>query len=643
MRRLAAWGIVVLQIAALGAWGAPPALGAEYELNTQARYDVRPDDGLILVSVTATLTNTTPDPDGQFSVFSELKLAIHDDAASVSATDADGDLDVSVARERGVNVATVALRTDLRFEESAEITLRYRLADTETAQLRVRPSVVVFPAWGFGTASRVTVRIPPDYEIRVDGDDLSAENADGATVLTSGRIANPAAWLALVTATSPTTFTTYSASVPLDGGTADLQVQAFADDAAWGERTRDLLQHALPRMERLIAQPYPHVGPLVVTEAVVGGSGDFAESDTEPQVQLAYDAPPFTALHQIAHVWLRPEIIGDRWIREGLASHVAADVGAELGVEPPYDPAAETEHRAAEAFPLAQWAADTNIARADYAFAASWALIDQIASETGPDVLWTVLQRVAGGVGPYDPVGAESPEPSATTPEPLVTRAFLDQLETVGEAALAEQFGALVLATEDAALLPAREEARSAFDELRTSAEPWDVPQPIVGAMESWSFDAAHDLIADADEWIALRDDLRSRMSAVGLALPTRLHDAFRAHGGGPEAVQEIAAERAVVDAYTLSLNGANGPRSLLERIGLLGGPTPEARLSDANSMFADGDLVEAAAAIADADRLVATAEMGGALRLASLGIAVLVALALIVLLLRRRRSAASR
>jgi hypothetical protein len=643
MRRLAAWGIVAVQIAALLAWGVPAASGAEYELNTQATYDVRPDDGLILVAVTATLTNTTPDPDGQFSVFSEVKLAIHDDAASVTASDGDGDLKVSVARERGVNVATVALREDLRFEQSAEITLRYRLADTESAQLRVRPSVIVFPAWGFGTGSRVTVKLPADYEIQVDGDDLSAEAADGGTVLTSGRIANPAAWLALVTATSATPLTTVSTSVPLDGGTADLQVRAFADDAAWGERTRDLLLRALPLMEQRIGQPYPHVGPLVVTEAVIGGTGEFAENDDESQVLLAYDAPPFTALHQIAHVWLRPETIGDRWIREGLASHVAADVGAEIDVAPPYDPAAETEERAAQAFPLAEWTPETDVARSDYGFAASWAFMDEIARDAGADVLRTVLQRVAGGVGPYEPVGAEPPGSTAGAPEPLATRAFLDQLETVGEAGLAERFGALVLAPEDADLLPARDEARRAFAELRASAEPWDVPEPIVDAMESWSFDAAQALIAAADEWVALRDDLRSRMAGVGLAMPTRLRDAFRVHGGGPDSLQEIEAERSVVDAYTVSLAGANGPRSLLERIGLLGGPTPEAQLSSANTMFADGDLVEAAAAIADADRLVATAEMSGALRLVSLGIAVLVVLVLVVLLIRRRRSAASR
>ena len=90
--------------------------------------------------------------------------------------------------------------------------------------------MVVFPAWSFGTASEVSVAVPDGYEVRVDGDALT--EADGRLV--SGPIENPAAWLALVTATRPAEYTTFDATVPLDGGTADLQVRAFADDEAVG-------------------------------------------------------------------------------------------------------------------------------------------------------------------------------------------------------------------------------------------------------------------------------------------------------------------------------------------------------------------------------------------------------------------------
>jgi len=54
-----------------------------------------------------------------------------------------------------------------------ELDLTYTLADGDDPQLRVRPSVVVFPAWGFGTTSEVTVTVPGGYEVRVDGDPLT--------------------------------------------------------------------------------------------------------------------------------------------------------------------------------------------------------------------------------------------------------------------------------------------------------------------------------------------------------------------------------------------------------------------------------------------------------------------------------------
>ena len=127
---------------------------------TSAAYDVRPGEGEIGVSVQITFTNTTPDPAGQFSVFDQIKLAVHDGATEVTATDAEGALEATVQVEDGVNVATIALRDDLRFEESVELDLAYTLADGTDPQVRIRPSVIVFPAWSFGTASEVSIAIP---------------------------------------------------------------------------------------------------------------------------------------------------------------------------------------------------------------------------------------------------------------------------------------------------------------------------------------------------------------------------------------------------------------------------------------------------------------------------------------------------
>jgi hypothetical protein len=625
-------------LALLGGLAPQAVSAAEYRLDTQATYEVRPDDRLIQVTVAAALTNTTPDPDGQFSVFSDVKLAVHDGATSVSASDDEGALKVTVRQERGVNVATVALREGLRFEQTANVTLSYRLPDTEAGQLRVRPSVVVFPAWGFGTASKVTVRIPDRYEIRLDGNELTASSARGMTTLTSGHIAAPADWLALVTATAASATETSTASVPLSGGTVDLQVEAFADDAAWADRSISLLEQALPLIEERLGLPYSHVGPLVLTESVAGVSD--VEVDDGSQILLAYDAPQFTVLRRVTEVWLQPELVSDRWIREGLASHLAAVVAGELDIAAPYDPVARTEARAAAAFQLAEWPAAATPEANAYGEAASWMLMDEIENAAEDDVIPLVLSRAAAGIGPFADAASTPPEPTGEAVQPLDSRSFLDQLETVGVADLGARFGALVFGAEDAALLPARAEALASLRALEAAAGDWSAPDPVLAAMRSWDFDAASAGADAAREWIARRDELLARISELGLAAPARLQQAYRSDGGGPTALTELEAEAAAVEAYSAGLAAVNAPRSLIERIGLVGGPAPEARLAAANGLFADGDLAGAAAEIGEADRLIANAEMTGALRLASLAAAVAIVLAAIIILGRRRRSA---
>jgi hypothetical protein len=645
MRRLGAIvSLVVVVLAATAAPGGPvrPVVAAEYTLETTAAYDVRPDAGQIGVVIQMTFTNTTPDPEGRFSVFSEIKLAIHDGATGITATDDDGELDVSVAVEDDVNIATVALSEDLRFEESVEIEVRYALEDGTDPQLRIRPSVVVFPAWGFGTASQVSVSIPNGYEVRIDGDPLSESGGR----LVSGAIEDPARWLALVTATKPVEYTSFDANVPLGGGTADLEVRAFADDAAWGERTLSLIERALPLMEEEIGLPYPRVGGLILIESVASDASGFAETaNAGTEILVAFDQPPFTALHQVAHVWLSSALIDSRWIREGMASEIAARVATELDVERPYDPAAESTERAEAAFPLDAWAAAAEPAVEGYAHAASWAFISELSEAVGADALRTVLVRVASSIGPYaeSEIEAVAPADGATAQAPLTSRGLLDQLQTVTDADLSEQFAARVFGEADAALLPARAEARAAFDGLLADADGWGAPDPVRAAMTDWSFDDAERQMADAVAWLAARDDLLREMEAAGLSAPDRLQQAYRSFGGGPEAVAELDAQRSVVEAYTATAGDVNGSRTFLERVGLIGGPDPAQQMTLANGRFADGDLRGSVEAITEAQRILGSAEAGGMVRLVSAGLVVLILAILAVLLFRRRAYTAAR
>ena len=630
---------VVLLLGSFAPTAAPPVRAAEYTMETRAEYVVRPDDGLIDVTVAITFTNTTPDPEGQFSVFDEVKIAIHDEAAEVAAEDAEGPLDVAVAVENDVNVATIGLREDLRYEEAAELSVTWTLADSEDPRLRVRPSVVVFPAWGFGTASEVRVEIPAAYEVRVDGDVL--EESGGA--LTSGPIEDPSRWLALVTALRPVEYEHIDANVPLGGGTADLRVRSFADDRAWGERISALLVEALPLIEEEVGLPYPRIGQLIVTETVAtGGSGFGEQPDGGTEIAIAFDQPPFTAVHQATHVWISPALVESRWLREGLTSAVAARVTEALELELPFVPAERAAELAESAFPLDAWTADGGVDGEAYGYAASWAFIEQLQALVGPEAIRTVLARVAGGIGPYQSADVEPdplPDGVAAPASPLTTRSFLDQLEMVSGVRVSDAFAERVLTADDVALLPERAAARAAFDELREAGDSWQAPDPVRGAMTAWQFTDAREQIEVAAAWLVRRDELLEAMQAAGLSAPDRLRQAYRTYGGGAEAVDELEAERAVVDAYTTTAAQVNGERSFVERVGLIGGPDPAAQLNLANGRFTDGDLRGAIEAVTEAQRIVASAETGGIVRIASAMLVIVLALALAVLLVRRRAS----
>jgi hypothetical protein len=619
------------------------AAGNEYRMETKATYLVQPAKRMIAVSVKVTFTNTTPDPAGKFSVFESVPLALQDGARSAAARDGKGELKVELARDQrnDVNIAAVSLRAPLRFNKSTTFTLTYSLPDGGVPSLRIRPSAIVFPAWSFGTKGDVRIDLPSAYEVLAAGDHLTASTSGDTTVLQSGTIATPASWLAQVTATQPSAYVTLSRSVTLKGGSADLQVRSWQDDPEWGDRTLELLAGALPRLEAAIGVPYPHVGPLVVTESAAVAPAGIGEpaGESDQELQVIFDEPAFTALHELAHVWIGSGLAADRWIREGLASYYAEKIAAELKVKLPYDPATQLTRLKADAFPLAGWALDEPPERDRYGYAASWALIDEIAGSAGAEAISLVLQRTATGVDSYQPVtgGTTLGEPGHAAIA-LDSRRFLDQLERVSPKPISPLFVARVLTAADVALLPKRTEAHTAFGRLVAAAGDWGTPAPIRQRLSDWDFDGALPMIAAATGWLKERDALVARVEATGLTAPQRLKDRYVESGGGAASKAELEAEGAVASAYVAALGRANRQRSLVERIGLAAGPEPSARLAAANALFASGDLAAAADATAEAQRALDGAGTAGWLRLASVIVALAAIVGLLVALTSRSR-----
>jgi hypothetical protein len=157
--------------------------------------------------------------------------------------------------------------------------------------------------------------------------------------------------------------------------------------------------------------------------------------------------------------------------------------------------------------------------------------------------------------------------------------------------------------------------------------------------MTAWQFADATTLIDAAEAWLTDRDALLADMEAAGLSRPDRLPQAFRSSGGGAEAIEELAAERTVVDAYVSAAERINAPRTFMARLGLVGGTDPANQLDLASGRFAEGDLRGALASLEQAVRAMDSAETAGLVRVVSLALLVIGLAAVAVAVFRRRAS----
>ena len=640
-RRIGAVACAAAVVAAVSV-GAPARASAPYVLRTNAVYRIDPAAGAAGVTVSVTFTSTTPDPPGGFSSFRSVPLTLQADVSNVVAHDRAGSLRVSLARQASRTVATVALRAPLRYRRSASFTMTYRLADGADPHVRVRASSLMVPIWGFGTSSTVSVHLPAGYESRVSGGPLATTMQQGAVVLSSGTIRDPSSWSALLVAARSTEYVTVSRSVALDGGTVDLQVRSFVDDRAWGASTLDLAGEALPALQQAVGLPYLGVGPLVITESLPSGIGILAEPASGAQeIAVAFDATPFTVLHQLAHVWVGTGFASERWIREGLASHLAAIAARKLQIPAPARAAGDAPPSQAAAIALATWSPAGQLSAANpavdaWAYAASWAFVDALAASLGEARLTLVLQRVARGVPAYDTAAADGTASTSVQFQPVDSRRFLDQVEEVGGGQPAlDAFRARVFPSSARALLDLRSRARAAYTTLLAAAGEWGPPEPIRRAMEGWRFDEALVSIAHAQRWLNDRDRLLVAARRAGLSTPDRLAMRWRSDGGDDVARRELNAEAAFLQAYIGAGGRIDGPNPI-ESLGLLWGSEPRAVLAGAAGLYAGGDLDAAAAAIDRALSVDAGAQGAGVVRLAA-GLAALSVLAAGLLLALRR------
>jgi hypothetical protein len=638
LRRTLAAALAAYLVLAPGS--ARPALAAAPELQivSDTTYEVRPQQGVVHVTVSGSATSYAADSGDTRYYFPAMRLVIFAGATSLAATASGSAARVTVIEaDDHQQLIEVAFNRDLFDRQSTSFRLEYDLrTGASGGEVRVGANVARFPVWAIGSeetpGSSVAISLPRGFALDLQGEPLpAAEPRDGGGhVYRWTAIDDPLLFWLFATADLATitqdTYQDYTTQVSIPGQELQVVVRAWADDADWGTRTSARMAQALPILADLIGVRYFGTQRLVVTETVSrslnGYAGIFDNSQAEDEIQVSFDADDTVTLHEAAHAWFNASLSSDRWLLEGFASWYGAEAAKRLEIVPETFPL--TAELRSAAFPLADWGhpgVESEL-REGYAYAASLTVVDEIAGRAGTDGLAAVFAAMAADEAAYQPLDAAIADVSYS--HPTNWRYFLDLLEERTDAGYADIMREWIVTSDDRRRLDERSHARAAYVHLLSRLDGWQIPDPIRRAMNAWSFGPAEAAIDAADEVLDTRENVLDRAHRLELALPLEeVQAGFEGDGIDRAAAVEAEIDGSL-DAYTSALEASRQEVDLVASVGLLG-TDPMADLAASSAALEAGDWEAADAAAARATATWRAAAGDGALRLAIGGGSVLV------------------
>ncbi|MBI3746266.1 MAG: hypothetical protein HY264_07020 [Chloroflexi bacterium] len=581
-------------------------------LVTRTTYDVLPAENRVAVTVAITATSHLRDTVTRQFYADRAYLAVVPTGSKFRLSAAAGSPSVAVA-SKGPAGTVLLLRFGSRLGagSSLAMSLTFEIADPGGAPdrpIRISPSLVAFQAWALGTpdvaGSTVRVRLPADYAVVVGRGPLAGPTTepDGHLDFDSAVLSTPATFVADILADRPGDLVPTSQSITVGGTEVTLLSRSWPDDPAWRDRVGDVLGRGLPALAAEIGAPWPLGPQLEVRETLpragvgpggVAGPGVAAAIDPgASRLDVAYVATTTSILHGAARAWFNGDLVADEWIADGFADLYAEAAGKAIGaavVSPTM-----TEAALAHAAPLNAWLPGGP--GDDYGRAAALALARAIDAQAGRDALRAVWADAAAGIGAYQPVtaGGAGTAPDNAPPEAAVGppdwRSLLDLLDAHASGPFDALWRRWVVRPDDVALLDARDAARRHYAEVVRAAGDWTLPRSVRGALRAWQFVAANGELDAATAVLAQRDQITTAAAAAGLAVPTRLRQAFEGTDGLPAAAAEAVTELAVIRAFAEAAAARPVTPGFVTRIGLLG-TTPEADMAAAATAFGRGDL----------------------------------------------------
>jgi hypothetical protein len=606
----------------LAAIDAPAALAAgDLGLRTATRYVVVPDKGIVRAIVNVTATNEKPDATVGGATtryfYDGMNVGVQPEARNVRATQ-DGDpVRVDVSDRDGYRLVAVLFRSGLFFGQQATVRLQFDLPagkPRSNSDVRVGPAFASFLAWSFGDSGTIRIDVPKAFDVDISGSEVSRSVTDKGTQVFRAETSNPLSWFAWVNARNDSGLT--REQLDLAGGEVVL-VRAWPEDSRWRRRVGRILSEGIPELTRRIGLPWPVDGSLSVLEIhtpLLEGYAGFYDPEND-EITISEDLDDATIVHEASHAWFNQQLFTERWITEGLAETYAMEVVEAIGEDAQGRPAVDPD--ATVAFPLNDWPGPSPIqddeasAREQFGYDAAYQVMTEIVASAGDEGMQRVFAAADGGTTAYP--GETAPERATLTENDW--RRFLDLTEQLGGATgVATLLQTWALTEDEAALLPARADAREAYEALASVADGWAAPVGVRLAMDGWRFDAAGAGIEAATAVVERRDRVAQLAAAQELDPPSGAEAAYEA-ATDVNAIRAVGAEQASAEASLQTLASAtttvSAPRDWLTDLGL-SGKAPDSDLEQARDSWEAGRYDEAASLASFAAATIAVAPDAG-------------------------------
>ncbi len=642
--------LLVLLVATLAAItltvtvGATPTFAAEDPLreSVSTTYRVDPAGGVVHVTLDITATNLKPDTAQTIYYYNTLGFDLQVGARAVAATSGGRTLAVKTTAKDDYTDVTIRI-PNLYHNQTRKVRLTYDLPGARPRSAnptRIGRAHAEFSAWAWGDAERADIRIifpatfTGDVDVRPDEkqDPVFSTISGGLATYTAKGIARPTEWYAVINVSDASALT----DVRLDIGGKQVSIHAWPEDEAWLDKVSTVLKEAFPALEATIDRPWPVSGELVVTEVSSGEIAGYAGSydSIDEEIQISEDLDEHVIVHEAAHAWFNRGMFAQRWITEGLADAYAASVVAALNDGKPLDPEPVGPFDRV-AFRLNAWPPpsriddDTSKSEA-YGYDASWTVMRDLVNEMTEARMRDVFDAAAAETLTY--VGAGPAETSDLSRD---WRGFLDLTEDVGGSTEATAlFEKWVVTTTEKPELAARATARARYKALVETGGDWLPGIVIRKPMGGWKFKDAEGAMASAETVVADRDGLRAIVTELGLAFPAALEPAYEL----ADSSDDLAALDARIADWVTATASLRAARDALaverEPLVVLGlyGSQPDAGYASGLSAWAAGDDAGAVSGSAATMAALAGAAEIGRSRAIQAGLAVIVAMLVVLL-----------